>query len=1448
MSDARVMTTSIEHPQDDASAAPSHGDEVDLRSSPLLALLTELISARSIQVAGQAILGFAEHHLDSDTGVVGLRKRMSPMYEETVWHGVTAAEIGAIRDITRANESGLNPVEVRLRDSTATAIQVTEEAMLLLGRPLVDAVAIRLAPDGVSIGTVLIARSGGALFQHHEIDLMLLASEHLGHAMARLRLIEDQQREHARLSAMLAAVKAQSEEEELSDYLVRLAEIAGSTIHADSVSLYAYDEARSKTIAAGHFGRHKERSDAVFVEREALPPTAILAERLMLEDARPRFRSQRDLAEGDYSAEDPLWAGDLLIPFLSRHGVEGIAYIGRSGMPPAFTNDEVAFLLSLGHQAGTSIERQRATDEARLRGHHLEALNRLGGSLSRSLDLETVCQGIYDEILTFTRLDRFAVALTEDEGGRISTPFAMEEGRRFSGDQSAFLPPALVRHALREGGAVISRLPVDLETVQEQQRGAWYCLVAPMMRDNRSFGVLVLQRRSVEGFTPDERQTIETIALQAAAAVENARLYGRVSAALLQAGAREESLRAIVRLASVVSTESDQDAMMATFARELNQLMPSFYVAILRHDPSRRAFHWMYRFAGGELIDPGKIFDEMPEEQGIAGSVFWSGIPERVNYANFDARWWGRSSADEGFGIEHLMASPLIIEGEALGVFVVIRRDADPYTDEEFAVFQVVAELVAGILRGISLLEQLSIERDVAQDAAEELSDALAVVRDERAKAEKQSAAIGRVLTASFTLSSLYDPEKLVRTAARTATEIVLSSRVSIMLPWWGYTDSLSIVRFDAETQGPVAPNGDWDSEFLRETVLSRQPILLNRVEQDRRIAFNRRSEQVPTEQGIHLICVPLDAGKAFAGALAMTRVGGEPFSDDEFATVQIFAAQLSAALANANLMARNHELLVSGIRALVSAVDAKDPHTGGHSERVAAVCRLIATEMGLPQNDIETIELAALLHDIGKIGVPDAILHKPGRLTEAERQIMMRHAANGADMLFRARSDTMAPLAPLVRHHHEWIDGQGYPDGLSGDDIPIGAAIIAVADAYDTMISDRPYRQRGTPEEALAEIRLGAGSQFHVQVVDVIGNLLETNQLQSLFDAPSDQILSGSWEPMASLAGRSAPLGDAMALQLLVDMVPMTRLIVDTEAFFQQVTDLVQRTLNYPRVALYLVEDGTNNLACAALSGVDPVAGGIVQPLTGGIRGAALLERQPRRAPVVVDDPAYDPVFDPAGGSMLLAPLDADEHVIGLLAVESDDEFAFSHGDMGVLAAVAGQVASAINVARLHAQAKRASLTDELTGAGNHRAFWSTLEGYLESATPFAMVMMDVEGLKRVNDTEGHLAGDALLRLVARVIREVIRPGDTVARLGGDEFATIMPGIDAGAATRMGASIRRRVGLECERVKWPSTVRYGVAVTGEDGETANQIVSIADQRLYAMRASTMSASRIDDR
>lgn len=1404
-----------------------------LRSSPLLGLLTLLVAARSIQEAGEAMLDFAGQQLACDLGVVGMRERSSPFYAETVWRGVDDDEIAAIRTLTRANDEGINPVEERLNDASEPFIRVTEESSQLIDRPLVDSLVVRLAPHGVSIGTVLLARSQGALFHDDEIELILFACEHLGQTMARLRLIEDQQLEHARLSAMLAAVNAQTEEHDLAAFLDRLAEIAGKTVNADTVALYAFDESHTKTIATGHFGRYRRREDDAFLRREALPPMLIPAERAMIEQAAPVTRSRADLPPGDYSLDDPLWRGDVLIPLRSRRGVEGIAYISRSDAPPDFSEEELALLLSLGQQAGSSIERQRATAESRLRGHHLEALNRLGRSLSHNLDLEAVCQEIYDEILTFSRLDRFAVALLETDPRRIRVPFAMSDGERISGQEPEALPWALMRQSLRDEQATVAQVTFDPEAANAAGHAPWHSVIAPMKRDHLAFGLLVLQRQSQDPFSQGELQTFETIARQSAAAVENARLYSHVSTALDQAGRREESLRAIVKLASVVSSEPDQDVMIASFARELNQLMPGRFVAILRHEADRNSFRWLYRFASGEVIDPA--LDEMPDDRGITSTVFWSRIAERVNYANFDARWWGRPADSDGITIEHMMAAPLIVEGDTLGVFVVIRRDADPYTDEEFAVFQVVAELVAGIMRGILLLERLSIERDLAQDAATDLAQALQVVRAERGKAEKQSTAIGRVLDATALLASHHDPEQLARTASRLVTEIVSCDRVAVMLPWWSYTDTMAVIRYpDVERRASVHGAGEsWESDRLRETVLSRQPLRLQVSAADR--------------DETHLICVPLDAGKAFAGALAVTRSGGDPFTDDEFATVQIFAAQLSAALANANLMARNRELLVAGIRALVSAVDAKDPHTGGHSERVAAVARLISTQMSLSHSDIETIELAALLHDIGKIGVPDAILHKPGRLTEAERVIMMRHAANGAEMLAQAGSDTLAPLAPLVRHHHEWVDGRGYPDGLRGEEIPIGAAIIAVADAFDTMTSDRPYRQRGTMEEALAELRNGAGTQFHEQAVDAIESLAATGALQQLFGDEADPRLNGGWEPMASLASRSAPLGDAMALRLLVDMVPMTRLIVDTETFFQQVTDLIQRTLSYPRVALYLVDESTEKLARMAQSGDEP-SGSVVQPLAAGIRGDALSRGEPRRVAVAPADPAFDPEVDPAIGSMLLAPLDVGDHLIGLLAVESDDEYAFSQGDLGVLVAVAGQVASAINVARLHAVTKRASLTDELTGVGNHRAFWSSLESHLAGAVPFALLMMDVEGLKRVNDTRGHLAGDDLLRVVARVIREQARPGDLVARLGGDEFAVILDGLDFGATRRLGALIREQVRQECERMHWASTVRFGVAVRGPDGETASQIVSVADQRLYAMRASTMQVSQRGNR
>jgi len=177
-------------------------------------------------------------------------------------------------------------------------------------------------------------------------------------------------------------------------------------------------------------------------------------------------------------------------------------------------------------------------------------------------------------------------------------------------------------------------------------------------------------------------------------------------------------------------------------------------------------------------------------------------------------------------------------------------------------------------------------------------------------------------------------------------------------------------------------------------------------------------------------------------------------------------------------------------LEALLAALDTRDTETEGHSERVAAYTMLIAQQLNLPQEELQHIEHGALLHDIGKIGVPDHILYKPGPLTPEEWEIMKQHPVIGYKMCMRI--EMLRPAAPIVLHHHERWDGRGYPYGLSGAEIPLGARIFAIADTLDAMTSDRPYRKALSFAQAREEIERCAGSQFDPELVRVFLELPE--------------------------------------------------------------------------------------------------------------------------------------------------------------------------------------------------------------------------------------------------------------------------------------------------------------------------------------------------------------------
>ncbi len=232
-------------------------------------------------------------------------------------------------------------------------------------------------------------------------------------------------------------------------------------------------------------------------------------------------------------------------------------------------------------------------------------------------------------------------------------------------------------------------------------------------------------------------------------------------------------------------------------------------------------------------------------------------------------------------------------------------------------------------------------------------------------------------------------------------------------------------------------------------------------------------------------LSVPIVIEESVWGVLNIEAAEPNAFGEADAVLVETIAASLSSAIHRAGLLAEQERTFTTTLSTLMSTVEAKDDYTASHEEDVAELSERVALRMGLSPSHARDVRYAALLHDVGKVAVPSEILLKPGPLTETEWVAMRRHTVVGGDLV--ARIDAFAHLAPAVRASHERWDGDGYPDGISGEDIPLAARIIAACDTYDAIITDRPYRSARTPEQAREELRGVAGIQLDARVVEAL-------------------------------------------------------------------------------------------------------------------------------------------------------------------------------------------------------------------------------------------------------------------------------------------------------------------------------------------------------------------------
>ncbi|MDD5495531.1 MAG: HD domain-containing protein [Candidatus Omnitrophica bacterium] len=311
-------------------------------------------------------------------------------------------------------------------------------------------------------------------------------------------------------------------------------------------------------------------------------------------------------------------------------------------------------------------------------------------------------------------------------------------------------------------------------------------------------------------------------------------------------------------------------------------------------------------------------------------------------------------------------------------------------------------------------------------------------------------------------------------------------------------TDNPLIAAFSERRSYLISDTGivnyrDIIESLKNRDILERQPDLYDRL-----IAIKKQMDLIKAN-----LCIPCYFKRDLLGILVLgEKISGEPFSREEMGFFVTLANDAAMAIANAllidnlqqkieeikELFIKEHRIFIHTSIALAAAIDARDPYTHGHTERVTNFCLAIARELeGVPEvsnypNFRETLQIAALLHDIGKIGIPDHILNKHGRLTPEEFEEIKKHSVIGATILYPIKE--LGDVAREVRYHQECFDGSGYPDGLKGTDIPLVARIIAVADAFDAMTTNRPYRKKKTIEDAIQELKRCSGTQFDPLIV----------------------------------------------------------------------------------------------------------------------------------------------------------------------------------------------------------------------------------------------------------------------------------------------------------------------------------------------------------------------------
>jgi diguanylate cyclase (GGDEF)-like protein/putative nucleotidyltransferase with HDIG domain len=574
------------------------------------------------------------------------------------------------------------------------------------------------------------------------------------------------------------------------------------------------------------------------------------------------------------------------------------------------------------------------------------------------------------------------------------------------------------------------------------------------------------------------------------------------------------------------------------------------------------------------------------------------------------------------------------------------------------------------------------------------------------------------------------------------------------------------------------------------------------------------------------------------------------------FRSYRLYLGKLESEKYHVEEMANLH---LRTIEALALAIEAKDHTTHDHLQRVRVYAIEVARELKIEPNEMEALHAAALLHDIGKLAIPEHIISKPGRLTPEEFEKMKIHPLVGAEILERVRFPY--PVVPIVRAHHEKWDGSGYPYGLKGEEIPIGARILTAVDFLDALASDRQYRRALPLEEVIKRLTAESGKAFDPKVVSVLQRRYRELERMAGAKAVPEEGSKLSTEvkierglaPAAGFEDIASKEGEGHEAKFLYSIAAARH---EAQTLFELSQDLgaslslgetlsvfsvkIKRLVPYDAIAIY-VRRG-DELVPEYVSGDNfRLFSSLRIPVGQGLSGWVAENRKP----IVNGNPSVEPGYlnDPSKfstlQSALAVPLDGLAGVVGVLTVYHAEHNAFVSDHLRILLAISSKMALAIENALKYEQAESSATTDYLTGLPNARSLFMQLERELARCkrdnTPLAVMVCDMDGFKQINDRFGHLEGNRVLRIFAQALKDSCREYDYVARMGGDEFVVVAPGLTPEAAAAKEEMLREMAVQAGKQVCGEEilSLSVGHSVFPEDGSDAEGLLSHADRLMY---------------